>query len=61
MPKVNKKQISGFSMPLPPLELQEQFAEFMQQCECSKDELDRAIEAVDVLIKSLIQQNFREE
>lgn len=36
MPKVNRKQIVGFKMPLPPLPLQEQFAAFVRQSDKSK-------------------------
>ena len=36
LPKVNRKEIAGFSMPLPPLELQEQFAAFVEQTDKSK-------------------------
>ena len=36
MPKVNRKQISGFRFPLPPIERQRAFVEFMQQRDKSK-------------------------
>ena len=36
MPKVNKKALSGFSMPLPPIELQQQFAAFAAQVDNSR-------------------------
>ena len=36
LPKVNRKEISGFHMPLPPLELQNQFAAFVEQVNKSK-------------------------
>lgn len=36
MPKVNRQQITGFKAPLPPLALQNQFAEFYQQSDKSK-------------------------
>lgn len=35
MPKVNKKALQGFSMPLPPLELQQEFAAFVSQVDKS--------------------------
>src|SRR5699024_8667848 len=31
IPKVNKEQLGGFKIPLPPIELQNQFAEFVKQ------------------------------
>ena len=36
MPKVNREQLRGFSMPLPPLELQNEFAAFIEQLDKSK-------------------------
>ena len=36
MPKVNREQLRGFSMPLPPLELQNEFAAFVEQLDKSK-------------------------
>ena len=36
MPKVNRQQIAGFKAPLPPLALQNKFAEFYEQSDKSK-------------------------
>ena len=36
MPKANREQINGFTWPLPPLDLQEQFATLVQQSDKSK-------------------------
>ena len=36
MPKVNRKEISGFVMPMPPLWLQNEFASFVEQVDKSK-------------------------
>ena len=36
MPKVNKKQLQGFEYPIPPLRLQNEFADFVQQVDKSK-------------------------
>ena len=36
MPKVNRKEVSGFTTPLPPLDLQLQFAAFVEQTDKSK-------------------------
>ncbi len=36
MPKVNRAQVKGFSMPLPPVQLQNQFASFVMQVDKSK-------------------------
>lgn len=36
LPKVNKNQVEGFMLPLPPIDLQNQFAAFVQQVNKSK-------------------------
>ena len=36
LPKVNKNQVEGFTLPLPPIEVQEQFADFVKQVDKSK-------------------------
>jgi hypothetical protein len=36
MPKANREQIMGFSMPLPPLALQNSFADFVKVADKSK-------------------------
>lgn len=36
LPKVNKSQVEGFVLPLPPIEVQEQFAAFVAQTDKSK-------------------------
>jgi type I restriction enzyme S subunit len=58
MPKVNRKQVEGFTAPLPPIALQEQFANFYEQLDKSKFELKQAIANISELMKSLIQQDF---
>lgn len=42
LPKVNRKEITGFRMPLPPLKLQEQFAAFVEQTDKSKVAVQKA-------------------
>lgn len=58
MPKVNRKQLEGFSFPCPPIDLQEKFTVLIDQSDKSKFELKQAIEGVDLLIMSLIQQEL---
>ena len=36
LPKVNKSQVEGFKLPLPPIELQNQFADFVKQVDKSR-------------------------
>lgn len=50
--------IKNMEIALPPIEEQEAFAEFIRQSDKSKFELKQAIEGVDILIKSMIQQEL---
>ena len=54
MPKVNREQISGFKMKLPPIELQREFVAIADAAEASKTELKKSITSIDAVIKGLI-------
>ena len=58
LPKVNRKEIAGFRMPLPPLELQEQFATFVEQTDKSKLAIQASLDKLELLKKSLMQEYF---
>ena len=58
LPKVNRKEISGFHMPLPPLELQNQFAVFVEQVNKSKAAIQKSLDEAQLLFDSLMQQYF---
>ena len=58
MPKVNRKQVEGFSAPLPPVDLQDEFAHFYKQSDKSKFELKKAIENISELMKTILQQDL---
>ena len=58
LPKVNRKEIAGFCMPLPPLKLQEQFAAFVEQTDKSKLAVQKGLQELEILKKSLMQQYF---
>lgn len=55
---LNQKILAALQVPVPPVELQEQYVEFVQQSDKSKFELKQAIERVTNLMKSLMQQDF---
>lgn len=57
-PNINAQEYGDLKICIPPMEMQSQFAEFLHQSDKSKFELKQAIEGVDVLIKSLIQQEL---
>ena len=58
LPKVNRKEITGFRMPLPPLKLQEQFAAFVEQTDKSKVAVQKALDEAQLLFDSLMQKYF---
>ena len=55
---LNQQILSQLNILLPPIDLQEKYLEFVQQSDKSKFELKQAIEGIDVLIKSLMQQEL---
>ncbi len=58
MPKVNKKALQGFSMPLPPLELQQEFADFAVRVDGLRSVAQQQIEKLQMLYDSLAQDYF---
>ena len=58
LPKVNRAEISGFHMPLPPLDLQERFAAIVAQIDKSKSVVQAALDEAQKLFDSLMQQYF---
>ena len=58
LPKVNKNQVEGFKLPLPPIELQEQFADFVKQVDKSKVAVQKALDEAQLLFDSLMQEYF---
>jgi len=58
LPKVNRKEVSGFKTPLPPLELQNLFAEFVTQIDKSKVAVQKALDEAQLLFDSLMQEYF---
>ena len=58
LPKVNKNQVEGFKLPLPPIEIQNQFAEFVKQVDKSKVTVKKALDEAQLLFDSLMQKYF---
>ena len=54
MPKVNREQVEGFACPFPPKEEQNKFVAIFHQADKSEFELRKSIDAIDAVIKSLI-------
>ena len=58
MPKVNKNQVEGFRLPLPPMDLQNQFADFVRQVDKSKVAIQKSLDETKILFDSLMQEYF---
>ena len=58
LPKVNRKEVSGFTTPLPPLDLQDQFSDFVAKVEQQKTTVQKSIDKLETLKKSLMQEYF---
>ena len=58
LPKVNRKEVAGFQTPLPPIELQNQFATFVEQTEKTKTTISHSLTKLETLKKTLMQEYF---
>ena len=58
LPKVNKSQISKFVCPLPPLSLQNEFADFVAQVDKSQLAIQKSLEELETLKISLLLKNW---
>ncbi|NFT91091.1 restriction endonuclease subunit S [Clostridium botulinum] len=61
IPKVNKEQLKGFNMPTPPIELQNQFADFVKQVDKLKFEMQDSLKELEYNFNSLMQKAFNGE
>ena len=51
-------KVAGFTLPLPPLALQQQFAAFAEQIDKSKSAIQKSLATLETLKKALMQQYF---
>ncbi len=58
LPKVNRKEVSGFKTPFPPITLQNQFADFVEQTEKLRATISHSLEKLETLKKALMQEYF---
>lgn len=58
LPKVNRKEVCGFKTPLPPLELQNQFSDFVERTEKTKTGIKESLEKLETLKKALMQMDY---
>ena len=57
-PGINAKKYGLLRVPVPPIELQQQFATFVEQTDKSKLTIQQSLDKLEVLKKSLMQQYF---
>lgn len=58
VPHISAKDIRSFEVMLPPLELQEQFADFVHQVNKSKASVQKSLDETQLLFDSLMQKYF---
>ena len=58
MPRVSMNVFREFECILPPIDLQDEFATFVEQVDKSKFEIQQSLEKLEILKKSLMQQYF---
>ena len=58
-PAIKDSDVRNYVAPNPPIELQEQFATFVEQTDKSKSVIQKSLEKLETLKKSLMQKYFR--
>ena len=58
VPQINNKNIAPLVICIPPMELQQQFATFVEQVDKSKFEIQKSLEKLETLKKALMQKYF---
>lgn len=58
MPRVSMSDFRKFDVPIPPMELQQEFAEFVAQVDKSKVAVQKALDEAQLLFDSLMQKYF---
>ena len=57
-PGINAKKYGSLQVPVPPMELQNQFSAFVEQTDKSKFEIQKSLEKLETLKKALMQKYF---
>lgn len=58
LPKVNKNQVERFILPLPPIEIQNRFSDFVHRIDKSKVKIQKSLDETQCLLDSLMQKYF---
>ena len=56
--EISKSIVDGIAIPVPPLELQNQFARFVEQTDKSKFRIKQSLEKLEICYKALLQKYF---
>ncbi len=57
-PAIKSSDIMNYIVPLPPIQLQNEFAEFVAQVDKSQLAIQKSLEELETLKKSLMQEYF---
>lgn len=58
IPSLTKADLLNIKMPIPPIELQKEFAQFVEQVEKSKTQVQKSLDEAQLLFDSLMQEYF---
>lgn len=58
MPRVSMGEFRKFDVPVPPMDLQKQFAAFVEQVDKSKDAVQKSLDKLQILFDKLMQEYF---
>lgn len=58
LPSLTKNDLLKIEMPIPPMDLQSMFVDIIEQSDKSISELRKSVDAIDKVIKSLINENL---
>ncbi|WP_344743001.1 restriction endonuclease subunit S, partial [Asaccharospora irregularis] len=61
MPRVTMNEFRSFEVPIPPIELQNQFEDFVKQVEKLKFEMKKSLRELEDNFNSLMQKAFKGE
>ena len=59
--QITKKMLDEIKIPLPPIELQNQFADFVKQVDKLKFEMEKSLKELEDNFNSLMEKAFNEE
>ena len=58
MPRVSMGEFRKFDVPVPPMDLQKQFGDFVHRVDKSKDAVQKSLDKLQILFDKLMQEYF---